>query len=225
MLGHSLPGLLPSVRLVWYWLTFTHVPLQFFFSFSCFGFYLFFWTKQQEKENRLYTPARWLQKTHQKGNKKEEESRSRVKERGPTTIPRPPFTNYTEYLLTGGLSQWLLSHPTSLIFSSSTSHQLPSNSLQFTACEERGSSSRLQANRGDKRKGGWAGRQFGVWPPDSSFDSGKTRTGAYCFSCARAVQYYFGCLKQSSEIVSQLSKSKVIWCKYSNLGHPVVVII
>lgn len=35
---------------------------------------------------------------------------------GPATIPRPSFTNYAEYLLTGGLSLRLLSHPTPLIF-------------------------------------------------------------------------------------------------------------
>lgn len=46
----------------------------------------------------------------------------RRKRWGPATIPRPSFTNYTEYLLTGGLSQCLLSHPTPLIFPPSRSH-------------------------------------------------------------------------------------------------------
>ena len=50
--------------------------------------------------------------THQTNNRAED----REKRRGPTTNPRPSFTNYTEYLLTGGLSQCLLSHPTPLIF-------------------------------------------------------------------------------------------------------------
>lgn len=59
----------------------------------------------------------------------------REKKRGPATIPRPSFTNYTEYLLTGGLSQCLLSHPTPLIF---PPFNIPSLShpalLQFTTC-------------------------------------------------------------------------------------------
>lgn len=49
----------------------------------------------------------------------------REKRRSPATILRPSFTNYTEYLLTGGLSQCLLSHPTTLIFPPSKSHHFP----------------------------------------------------------------------------------------------------
>lgn len=45
-----------------------------------------------------------------------EQSRRQGEEKGPATIPRPSFTNYAEYLLTGGLSLCLLSHLTPLIF-------------------------------------------------------------------------------------------------------------
>lgn len=44
------------------------------------------------------------------------QTKNREKRRGTATIPRPSFTNYSEYLLTGGLSLCLLSHPTPLIF-------------------------------------------------------------------------------------------------------------
>ncbi len=58
----------------------------------------------------------------------------REKRRGPATIPRPSFTNYTEYLLTGGLSQCLLSHPTPLIFPLQHPITFHPALLQFTTC-------------------------------------------------------------------------------------------
>lgn len=88
--------------------------------------------------------------THQTNNRAED----REKRRGPATIPRPSFTNYTEYLLTGGLSQCLLSHPTPLILPPSTSHHVPSRSVTVYHVLWRGSSLHLQASGGDKRKVG-----------------------------------------------------------------------
>lgn len=79
----------------------------------------------------------------------------REKKRGPATIPRPSFTNYTEYLLTGGLSQCLLSHPTPLIFPPSTSHHFPiprCYSLPRAAERKLRSTSRQKQRRQKKKK-------------------------------------------------------------------------
>lgn len=59
---------------------------------------------EQNQEGRSIPTTAWQLQILVKKN--------REKRRAPATIPRPSFTNYTEYLLTGGLSQCLLSHPT-----------------------------------------------------------------------------------------------------------------
>lgn len=89
--------------------------------------------------------------------------------RGGGTIPRPSFTNYAEYLLTSGLSPCLRSHPTLPPPNSfATSHHFPPRSVAAYQGLQRGSSSHLQASRGDKGKGvrgseAEEGLELGLW--------------------------------------------------------------
>lgn len=80
---------------------------------------LFFWVRQEGTSFQQLL-----------GNFKYSSTKKRAedseKRRGTPTIPRPSFDNYTEYLLTGGLSLCLLSHPTPLTFPLKHPHHFPS---------------------------------------------------------------------------------------------------
>lgn len=73
------------------------------------------WPQCFSEPNAGGTSFQWLPGDFKCLSNKEQSRRQR-EEKGPATIPRPSFTNYAEYLLTGGLSLCLLSHLTPLIF-------------------------------------------------------------------------------------------------------------
>lgn len=137
---HSLANF-PGKRFIFNMCSFHLFPFSFLRATLCLSL-------NQTRREQASSDCLATSNTHQTKNRAED----REKRRGIATTPRPSFNNYTEYLLTGGLSLCLLSHPTPLIFPLQHPHHFPSCSVTVYNVVLRGISSHFHAWRKQKKR-------------------------------------------------------------------------